>query len=56
MKKSVKTIVKVILGLIVCTSFILMCAQKPDGSPCLAWNIGWLASFAISARLLDKLC
>ena len=55
MKKSVKKIIKAILIAIVCISFILMCAETQDGSVCLAWNLGWLAVLAISARILDRM-
>lgn len=55
MKKTIKKLVEVILTIIACTSFILMCAEKPDGGICLTWNMGWMAALAISAKLLDKM-
>ena len=36
-------------------SFILMCAETADGGICLPWNLGWMAAFAISAKLLERM-
>lgn len=55
MKKYIKSIAKVILMIIACISFILMFGERPDGSICLPWNLGWMAVFAICAKILDKL-
>ena len=55
MKKTIKKLVEVILTIIACTSFILMCAEKPDGGICLPWSLGWLASLVVSSILLGKL-
>ena len=55
MKKTIKKIIEAILTIIACLSFILMCAERPDGSICLPWNLGWLAALAVSAILLDKM-
>ena len=55
MKKAIKTIGKVILVIIACTSLNLICAEKPDGGICLPWNLGWMAAFAISAKLLERM-
>lgn len=55
MKKSIKTIIKVILTIVACLSFILMSAERQDGSACLPWSLGCMAAFAISAILLDKM-
>lgn len=55
MKKTIKKIVEAILTIIACVSFVLMCGEKADGSICFAWNFGWLASLAISAKLLEKM-
>lgn len=55
MKKTIKKLVEVILTIIACTSFILMCAEKPDGGICLPWNLGWMAALAVSSILLDKM-
>ena len=55
MKKSVKKFIEVILTIIACVSFCLMCAEKPDGSICLPWSLGWLAALTISAIILDKM-
>ena len=55
MKKSIKKIIEAVLTIIACLSFILMCAERPDGSICLPWTLGWLAALTISAFLLDKM-
>ena len=55
MKKSIKKIVEVILAIIACLSFVLMCAERPDGSACPLWTIGCMAVFAISAIALDRM-
>lgn len=55
MKKSVKQIAKVALTIIACLSFIMLFAERTDGSICLSWTIGCVASLAISTRLLGKL-
>ena len=55
MKKVVKKAVEVILTIIACVSFILMYAETPDGGICLPWNLGWMAAFAISAKLLERM-
>ena len=55
MKKTIKKLVEVILTIIACTSFILMCGEKPDGGICLPWNLGWLTALAVSSILLDKM-
>ena len=53
MKKVVKKIIEVILTIIACVSFVLMCGERPDGSICLPWTLGWLAALVISAKCLD---
>ncbi len=53
--KAIKKICKLILMIIACLSFILMCAETTDGGICLPWNLGWLAALAISANLLERL-
>ncbi len=55
MKKYIKSIAKVILMVIACISFLLMFGEREDGSICLWWNLGWMAVFTISAKILDKL-
>ena len=55
MKKTIKKLVEVILTIVACTSFILMCAEKPDGGICLPWNLGWMAALAISVKLLERM-
>ena len=55
MKKSVKKFIEVILTIIMCVSFCLMCAERPDGSICFSWSFGWLGAFTISAIILDKM-
>lgn len=55
MKKVIKKTIEVILIIIACLSFILMCAERPDGSICLTWSLGWLAALAVSATLLDRM-
>lgn len=55
MKKTIKKIIEAILTIIACLSFILMCAERPDGSICLPWTLGWLASLVVSSLLLDKM-
>lgn len=55
MKKSVKKFIEVILTIIACVSFCLMCAERPDGSMCLPWSLGWLAALTISSIILDKM-
>lgn len=55
MKKTIKKITEAILLVIACLSFVLMCGEKPDGSICLTWSLGWMAAFAVSAKILDKM-
>ena len=55
MKKSTKKFIEVILTIILCVSFCLMCAERPDGSPCIPWSLGWLSAFTISAIILDRM-
>lgn len=55
MKKLLKKVVEVILTSTLCLSFILMCAEKADGSICILWNFGWLAVFGLSAYFLNKI-
>ena len=55
MKKTIKKIIEVILTIIAGLSFILMIAERPDGSMCLPWTLGWMAALAVSAILLDKM-
>ena len=53
MKKVVKKIIEVILTIIACVSFVLMCGERPDGSIDLHWTLGWLAALVLSAKCLD---
>ena len=53
--KAIKKIIKVILMIIVCVSFLLMGAETKDGGICLLWNLGWMAALAISAKLLERM-
>ena len=53
MKKVVKKIIEVILTIIACVSFVLMCGERPDGSIDLPWTLGWLAALVLSAKCLD---
>ena len=55
MKKVVKKAVEVILTIIACVSFILMTAERPDGSCCLPWTLGWLSALVVSSLILDKM-
>lgn len=55
MKTTTKKITKALLTIVACVSFVLMCAERPDGSVSLIWSFGWLAAFALSAIGLDKL-
>lgn len=55
MKKVVKKSVEVILTIIACVSFILMTADRPDGSCCLPWTLGWLSALVVSSIILDKM-
>ena len=55
MKKVVKKAVEVILTIIACVSFILMTAERPDGSCCIPWTLGWLSALVVSSLLLDKM-
>ena len=55
MKKSIKKIVEVILAIVFCIAFVLMFAEKKDGSICLPWTLGCIATLAISAKILDKM-
>lgn len=55
MKKVVKKAVEVILTIIACVSFILMSAERPDGSCCLPWTLGWLSALVVSSIMLDKM-
>ena len=53
--KAVKKIIIAIVTIIACVSFVLMVAERPDGSICLPWSLGWMAALAISAKCLDWL-
>lgn len=53
MRKVIKKIIEVILTIIACVSFVLMCGERPDGSICLPWTLSWLAALVISAKCLD---
>ena len=55
MKKVVKKAVEVILTIIACVSFILMTAERPDGSCCIPWTLGWLSALVVSSLILDKM-
>ena len=55
MKKVVKKAVEVILAIITCVSFILMTAERPDGSCCIPWTLGWLSALVVSSLILDKI-
>ena len=55
MKKVVKKLVEVILTIITCVSFICMTAERPDGSCCISWTLGWLSALLVSSLLLDKM-
>jgi hypothetical protein len=53
--RTIKTICKVILMIIACVSLILACCETTDGTINLGWNLGWMAAFAISAKILDMM-
>ena len=53
--RTIKKICKVILLIIACVSLILACGERSDGTINLWWNIGWMAAFAVSAKILDKM-
>ena len=55
MKKTIKKIIVAILTIIASLSIILMMAERPDGSISLTWSLAWMAVFAISAKILDKM-
>ena len=55
MKQIVIKIYKVTLMVIACLSFILMCAETPDGGICLPWTLGWMAALAISTKHLERM-
>lgn len=55
MKKVIKKAVEVFLTIVACMSFILMCAEKPDGAICLPWTLGWLTALVVSAKTLQKM-
>lgn len=55
MKKVVKKVVEVILTIIAVVSFILMTAERPDGSISLTWSLGWLSALVVSSIILDKM-
>ena len=55
MRKSVKKTIEVILTILACVSFVLMVAERPDGSVCLSWTFGWLAVLAICAKILERM-
>ena len=55
MRKSVKKTIEVILAILACVSFVLMVAERPDGSVCLPWTLGWLAVLAICAKILERM-
>ena len=48
-------ILSYILLILVALSFILMCAENPDGSINLLWTLGWLGVMVLSALLWHKL-
>lgn len=53
--KALKKIIMMILTVIACLSIILMCAERPDGSICLTWSLGWMAALVVSTKLLDRM-
>lgn len=55
MKNHIKTIIKAVATIVACIAFILMFGERPDGSICLPWTLGCLATFTISAKILDKM-
>jgi len=55
MKRTIKKIIEAFLTGIACLSFILMCAERPDGSICLPWTLVWLAALVVSSVLLDRM-
>ena len=55
MKKAIKKIIEVILTIIACVSFCLMCAEGKDGSFCFSWSLGWLGAFTLCAFILDRM-
>ena len=50
-----KKILSHILLILAALSFILMCAENPDGSINLLWTLGWLGVMVSSALLWHKL-
>lgn len=55
MKKVVKKAFEVILTIIACVLFILMTAERPDGSCHLPWTLGCLSALVVSSIILDKM-
>lgn len=55
MKKLIRKAVEVILTIVAVVSFILMVAERPDGSICLPWSLGWLTALVVSSAILNKM-
>lgn len=55
MKQKVKKIIEVILTIIAGVSFVMLFAEKPDGSINLPWSLGWAAALLVSGSLLNKM-
>ena len=55
MKKYIKKSIEVILTLIACVSLILLVAERPDGTMCLPWTLGWTATLVICAKILSRM-
>lgn len=52
MKQRIKKIVEVILIMVATISFVLMGAEKADGTMCYAWSFGWFAASAACGLII----
>lgn len=55
MNKAIKKTIEIILKIILCFSFILLCAEQPDGSTCLPLDLACVVVLVTSAKILDKM-
>lgn len=53
--KTIKKIIEVILAIVIFSSFILMCGERPDGSACLPLTLGCMAVLVVAVKILDKM-
>lgn len=55
MKKTFKTIAKVVLSIVAALAFVAMTGEAETAKMQLIWTLGGLAVLAVSARLLSRL-